>query len=256
MTQKKKMLRAVLPLSLFLLFLFCINVYIILVFPYKELVYKSRVFVAPKRSIEHVALGYKDILADGLWLRVIQDFDVCDQNRGVEGQSQIDPDRIFNCERGWVYSMIDVITHLAPRFRMPYATGATVLSVVVDDIRGATLIFDKALAQFPTDWSIQYRAAYHYLFENQNKEKAAQLLVKAARNGGPIWLNSLAARLYTETGQAYLGKIVLEDFLKKHKKSANQAMVDRIKMRLEKVNKVLKKEQKLLLPRNNNQESM
>ncbi|MCB0419755.1 MAG: hypothetical protein KDD61_02095 [Bdellovibrionales bacterium] len=232
--------------SLLLILLFSMNVFFVLVFPFKQLVYENRVFVAPKRSIEHITLGYNDITADALWLRLIQDYDVCDQKRGKKGQSQIDPDRIYNCQMGWVYNMLDVITHLAPRFRMPYATGATVLSVVVDDIVGATKIFDKAIMQFPKDWSIHYRAAYHYLFENGDKEKAARHLVIAAKNGGPFWLNSLAAKLYSESGQALLGKIVLEDFLKRH---GDHIGKERIEKRLKKINEVLKKQEELLLPR-------
>ena len=39
------------------------------------------------------------------------------------------------------------------------------------DREGARLIFEKGLRQFPQDWSLAYAAAYHYLFEIQEKTK-------------------------------------------------------------------------------------
>jgi hypothetical protein len=94
---------------------------------------------------------------------------------------------------------------------MPFATGAVALSVIITDVEGASKIFDKAVRTFPKDWPILYRAAYHALFEEKNKEKAARLLIASAEAGGGEWFYSLAQRLYLEEGQRELAMRLYED---------------------------------------------
>jgi hypothetical protein len=162
-------------------------------------------FIPPPPIFRHFHFGYNETLADLFWIRVVQDFSVCEEaidsfagtNAGV------------TCRKGWVFQMLDLVTDLAPRFQMPYYYGATNLSVLVNDPSGAKIIFDKGLKQMPDVWDISYRAAYHYLIELKDKETAAKLLIQAGKNGAPPWVFSLAGRLYTEEGKAFLAKSVL-----------------------------------------------
>lgn len=156
--------------------------------PFKE--DEPRLLVAPPPGLEYLHFGYNEPIADSLWLRAIQDFDYCE----AEIAAQV-------CQgSGWLYQMLDTITNLSPQYRIVYATGASTLSVIVNDIEGASKFFDKAVIAFPKDWPILYRAAYHALIEEKNNRKAADLLVAAAKNGGNSWFNSLAAKLYGESG--------------------------------------------------------
>lgn len=172
--------------------------------------------VAPTLALRHFTLGFDELLADSLWLRLIQDYDLCEQQRAEEGAPRIGVNRVSDCRKGWVFHMLNVITELAPKFRMPYATGGVALSVLVDDVEGATILINKAVRRFPHDWPILYRASYHFLFELDDKSRAAELMVRAAQNGGPDWLPLLAARLYTKAGKAYLGHSVLSHFEKQY----------------------------------------
>lgn len=86
------------------------------------------------------------------------------------------------------------------------------LSVLQDDIEGAEELFVKAAESFPTDWPILYRAAYHFLYEGNDPEKAAKYLDQAAKQGGPEWLKSLAARLYEKEGRKEIALKVLTDY--------------------------------------------
>ena len=36
-----------------------------------------KVYIPPPQHIHHLAFGYKESMADGFWLRAIQDFEVC-----------------------------------------------------------------------------------------------------------------------------------------------------------------------------------
>jgi hypothetical protein len=167
-----------------------------------------RRFVAPPPVFRYFHFGYNETMADVFWIRVVQDLAVCDP---AESPGQAPPKV---CTDSWVFRMLDLITDLAPQFGMPYYYGATNLSVLVNDSKGAKIIFDKGLRAMPDSWDIAYRAAYHYMIELNDKEKAAELLVRAGKLGAPQWVFALAGRLYTEEGKAFLAKSVLLEQLR------------------------------------------
>lgn len=181
----------------------------------------QRHLIPPPNGIEHITFGMKEQTADGLWIRAIQDFDYCEQKL----------DQV-NCQNnGWVWQMLDTVTNLAPQFRIVYATGTLALSVIVSDIQGASKLFDKAVKAFPKDWPILYRAAYHALYEENNKEKAAELLIRTAQNGGPDWTYSLAGKLYTQAGKLELTEKLIQDLISQE---APEALIEHMKKRLAK----------------------
>lgn len=195
--------------------------------------------VPPPQFVEHMAFGYHESFADSLWLRTIQDFEECsilkENPESYYGESaykmpekiQVEDPRLDktlieslkntprqrkNCGKGWSFTMMDAATNLAPRFRAPYLYGATALSVLLEDYDGAKLMYDKGVKNYPHDWMILYRAAYHYLFDRRDLKTAAELMNRAGEEGAPVWVKSLAARLYTQAGQAELGLSLLRQF--------------------------------------------
>ncbi len=170
----------------------------------KGLLDRPRDLLSPPLGIEHFTFGHRDLTADAFWIRAIQDFDYC----------EVQVSKNVCSGKGWLFRMLDAITELSPKFRMPYATGALALSVMVSDIPGATRIFDKAVIQFPNDWPILYRAAYHYLYEVKNKKKAADLFIRAGRSGAPPWVFSLAGGLYNESKERVAAEAVLAEMIK------------------------------------------
>lgn len=158
-------------------------------------------FVNPQKNLEHFTFGYRDLVADLLWLRVIQDMEVCDR-----------PLQNAQCPQSWVYRMVDKVTDLSPRFRIVYATVPLILSLSVRDSDGAILLFEKSLKYFPNDWPILYRGGSLYLFDRDDKLKAAEYFTRAEKNGGPGWLVSLATRLYTEAGRGELAERLIQDY--------------------------------------------
>ena len=206
----------------------------------------AKALIPPPEHIEHFSFGYNENVSDSLWLRVIQDIDYCDTTRGSatemmkmrkDGQK---PD-FCHAELGWTYRLIDAITRLTPQFRMPYNHGATIMSVTVGDKEGARRIFERGLENFPTDWSLHYRAAYHYLYELQQPKRAADLLVLAGKNGAPQWVYALAAKTYTAEGQALLAKSVLQSVLDE---DPDAKYAERLKERLREVEQTLQAEAK------------
>lgn len=130
-------------------------------------------------------------IADSLWVRAIQDFDYCEKLRNER-----------DCRnKSWLFTILNAVTELSPDFLIGHRYGALALSVIVSDIEGASLIYDKAVERFPKSWSIPYNAGVHSLIEEKNPKKAAVYLELAAKRGAPPWLYSLSAKLYSETGQ-------------------------------------------------------
>ncbi len=186
----------------------------------------------PPQHMTLMSFGYNEVIADTLWMRVIQDFDLCKPN-SPEGT-----DQRADCEKGWTFQMLDQITQLSPKFRLAYIYGAVMLTVINEDHGGATILFERGLVNFPTDWSLAYKAAYHYIGEVKNPIRAAELLTIAGNNGAPRWVLSLAGKLYTEAGQAELARAVLLETLERH---PDDDFTPRLRQRLKEAEDILQK---------------
>ncbi|WP_413582079.1 tetratricopeptide repeat protein [Bdellovibrio sp. HCB288] len=162
-------------------------------------------YIAPPPMLERFTFGYSEIMADTIWIRAIQDMDYCDEVSGKVGEVSV-------CANdSWLYKMIDTITNLSPKFRAPYAVGSLALTILITDVDGATKVFEKAVKEFPSDWPILYRAAYHYMYEVKDNKRAAELLIQAADHGAPPWTRTLAGRLYSDSGNLDLAKSLLQN---------------------------------------------
>lgn len=193
----------------------------------------------PPKYMEWFHFGFRESMADSLWLRWIQDADFCQvygtsitNLNGTEAAKANPTDLTINprhriCDNSWAFKMLDAITRLAPKFKMPYLAGSILLAVLIEDYKGADVLFDRAVEQFPNDWQILYRASYHKLFDNHEYKAGADLLLKASQLGAPPWLKMLAARSYSRAGQAEFGIKILEDLKKTLKEKAQIESVDK-----------------------------
>jgi hypothetical protein len=173
----------------------------------------------PPPYLKYYSFGFNESLADSLWLRYIQDLQKC-RLFGHIGEKKT------TCDRGWSFQMLDEITDLAPKFRMPYSVGPLSLSVLVDDYDGAGILFEKAIKAFPNDWQILYKAAYYYIYDKKDPMRAAHLLLQAQKNGGPEWLALLASKLYDRSGQLVLGITTLKSYLEQIRDPAIRKRVE------------------------------
>lgn len=207
-------------------------------FPKPSQVERVKYLNPPPEMIEHFHFGFGDSMADSFWLRWIQDSDYCQTYIEPVKKLEVVPD-VFKtdsllanprhkvCDNSWSFKMLDTVTKLAPKFAMPYLTGAVSLSILVEDFEGATVIFNRAIDNFPNEWPILYRAAYHFLYDKKDLPKAAELMDRAAKQGGPVWLSSLAARLYSRTGQIALGLQTLKAHRETLKEPSQQEFMDK-----------------------------
>ncbi len=203
------------------------------------------ILLTPPSELRYFTLGYNESVSDSLWIRAIQDLDLCEQSKADVNGSAKEPSESqkqqtlpSRCNKGWVYRMLDSISELTPKFRSPYLYGSIALSVIVDDREGATAIFEKGLKHFPKDWKLAYQGAYHYIWEVRDERRAADLLIQAGKNGAPDWVFALAAKLYAKDGRALLARTVLEDALQNVDDPESESAL-RIKKRLNEINKQL-----------------
>ena len=191
---------------------------------------ESRPHLLPPSTLKYFTFGYSELVADTIWLRTIQDFDYCENKiERVRARNEA-PD--WRCDHGWVFHMIDTVTELAPRFRDAYLSGGLFLSILVNDISGATTVFDKGVARFPSDGKINYYAGYHALIEEKNEKKAAGLFEAAVRNGAPAWVAGLAANIYKKEGKLEISKQIIIETLDR---SPDPAVADHLKNKLKEI---------------------
>ncbi len=204
---------------------------------YKE----SQIRVFPNFNARYALMGYSLPVSDSILIKLLVNFGFC-ENQEVDPRKQNQGKNIdiiltaniygSRCHKGWFFQWVDFMTELDPRFKSPYSTFGTILSVLVDDREGARLIFEKGLKRFPNDWVLNYRAAYHYLYEMQDAEKAAELMIRSYKNGGPHFLAALAAQLYTRSGKAAFAKTFLLEFIQENPDSIH---IDQIRKRLQEI---------------------
>lgn len=183
-----------------------------------------RDLIAPPPQLNRFSFGYQEVIADTLWIRAVQDFDYCDKAIGKN----------ICINNSWLFKMLDTITDLSPNFRIPYAAGGLALTVIITDIDGATKIFDKGVKAFPNDWTITYRAAYHYLYELNNKKRAAELLIQTGQNGGPSFVYALAGRLYSDSGNVELAEALLREMTESKQ---DPLIIERLRKKIESMRK-------------------
>lgn len=200
---------------------------------------KKPLLYAPPDTIKYFLFGYKEIFSDILWIRLLQDFGYCEQNRGGNSfnkdGARKGPNRTPLCSLGWNYQMLNLILDITPNFYAAALQGPISLSTVTDDIDGASLLFDKVTKAYPNDWRINYQAAYHFSIEVEDYKKAAFYFEVAARNGAPDWLLFSSARLNTLAGRYDLAKSTLLDYLKMA--GRNEKLRKRILLKIDEIEK-------------------
>ncbi|MCB0391857.1 MAG: hypothetical protein KDD58_11230 [Bdellovibrionales bacterium] len=220
----------------------------------------KKLFIPPPEQIKLMTFGYHENLADSLWLRWVQNPEECgkekisrtvfednfqgykEENKGKQDLSLgFDREKRKVCDKGWSFLMLDAVTNLAPKFRYSYLVGTTILSVLVEDHEGAALLYDKALKNFPDDWKLFYGAAYHFMFELDDIERAAKYLRRAGDLGAPHWVYSLASKLYTKSGQVFLGITSLKQYKVYLEKTGETKKIKEIDERISQLESQLRK---------------
>jgi tetratricopeptide (TPR) repeat protein len=131
-------------------------------------------------------LGYRNIVADFIWLKAVQNFAGRNQTRA-----------------GYLaaYHATDVATDLNPDFVHAYKASGTILSVWAKMPHESVAILKKGVQYNPTIWELPFFLGYDYYYELHDPQTAAKYFQEAAGlPGAPGWLGKLAARMTVQAG--------------------------------------------------------
>ncbi len=200
---------------------------------------KNNIYIIPPKEMVHFSFGFQEAFASLMWIRLLQDIDICEQGKKKSYNVGSSIDEILTsdmppsrCHEGWVFHMLDRITDFSPRFLYAYVHGGVLLSIVVDDREGARQMMEKGLKEFPDHYNLNYNAAYHYLAEVRDPQRAAYLMKRTHELGGPSWLSLLAARLYAKGGMKEAGITLLNELIEN---SSDPDFVEAAQERLKKM---------------------
>lgn len=174
--------------------------------------------------VKYFSFGFEKPIVDGFWIRFLQELDVF--NQADIAEPHLCPDKTSS----WHFHIMNQAFDLDPRFYEIMVHAPLLVSVTINDPKGASVLFDKSVASFPDDWRILYRASYQAQIEEKNFQKAANLLYRAGKSGAPSWVMSLAGGLYNQTGNRKMAEQIYEDLLKDSK---DEETAHRLKLKLD-----------------------
>lgn len=101
----------------------------------------------------------------------------------------------------WMFHRFNTISILEPLFYENYAFGGPYLSIIKDDIKGATFIYNKGLSEYPDDFYLLKNAAFHFHFEVEDYQRSREIHQRLMNHKSinPILYSSLA-RIESEMG--------------------------------------------------------
>ena len=136
----------------------------------------------PNGSVLKIAsLGYREVVADFLWLQVIQ----------AMGDKQV-PEEVGQ----WIYHALDVVTTLDPKFVLAYEAGGHALCTIVVMPEESNRLLEKGIRHNPQEWRLPFLLGINYFFEFGDNQKAADAMALAARvPGSPDIVARFAARM-------------------------------------------------------------
>ncbi|BCA54481.1 conserved exported protein of unknown function [Nitrospira sp. KM1] len=143
------------------------------------------------------SLGYREVLADLLWLQTIQ----------VMGE------RKLSDEQGqWLYRAFDIITTIDPTFVRVYETGAHALCSLVLMPEESNRLLEKGMRHNPQEWRLPFILGINYYFEIGDDKRAADAMALASRlPGAPDYTARLAAKLYVNAKTPEMGIELLQE---------------------------------------------
>jgi tetratricopeptide (TPR) repeat protein len=168
--------------------------------------------------LKTVSLGYSSVIADLLWLEVVQGIG---EKQATESGYQ------------WIYHAADVVTTLDPKFEYSYQNAGIALAALGKQYELSNKILLKGIKNMPDDWQIPFYLGFNYFFYlNDTQNAAVYMSLAASLPGHSDYLPGLAARLYVEAKDPNLAI----DFLKNIYQDAKDEDVKRqIEIRIREV---------------------
>lgn len=212
------MKRKVLPLFLFIpLFISLYFVQIQVDQSSSKLSKGEMLSLLPKGDLlKSISLGYSTVIADLLWLEVVQ----------AIGEKQVN-------ESGyqWIYHAVDVVTTLDPKFEYSYQIAGIALATIGKQYELSNQILLKGIKNTPEDWRLPFYLGFNYYFYLNDYQNAAKYIsLSASLPGHSAYLPGFAARLYVEANDPDLALEFLKQvYLESKDENTREQIAIRIK---------------------------
>jgi hypothetical protein len=168
--------------------------------------------------LKFVSLGYQNVVADLIWLRIIQVF----------GDRTVTEDG-YN----WIYNALDAVTTLDPQFVQAYLAGSMTLTVMADHVEQSNRILEKGIAADLEEWRIPFTLGFNYFnFLRDYRHAAKYVEMAATMPGTPDWLPLLAARLHVQADDPQLA---LEFITRVYEATTDEGLKVKLEIRIKEV---------------------
>jgi hypothetical protein len=144
--------------------------------------------------------GFEGLMAGIYWLRAVQYY-------GSE--------RAFSSNKSYqnLAPLIEITNALDPRLELAYRYGALFLAEPWPNGPGkpeaGIEVLERGIRNLPVSWRIRWDLGNLYYFFLHDHEKAADVLLRAAKiQGAPFWLESLAASMLGKGGDRVTARAV------------------------------------------------
>jgi tetratricopeptide (TPR) repeat protein len=166
--------------------------------------------------LKSFSLGYFSVIADLLWLEVVQ----------AIGEKQIS-------DSGYqgIYHAVDVVTSLDPKFDYSYQIAGIALASLGKQYDLSNKILLKGIQNTPEDWKLPFYLGFNYYFYLNDYQNAAKYIsLSATLPGHPAYLPGFAARLYVQANDPDLALDFLKQiYLDSKDESTKEQIENRIK---------------------------
>lgn len=143
---------------------------------------QERYFLPNAKLLKAGVMGHDEAAADLLWIRSIL----------------ISADFIENCEQkegDWLYTMLQAIVHLEPKWKSVYHYGGLMMDLC-DNIDGSDALYEQGFEVFPEESRFAFMLSTNASNHHDDVEKALHWMQKAAAvpNAAP-WFSAAVAGL-------------------------------------------------------------
>jgi len=177
-------------------------------------------FLVPSQFSRILACGYKGLLADFQFLRVLTFYG----DRSANQQPLTTED--------WDYfrDSIDVLTDLDPYFYDPYVLTEGLLTWDAGRFEDANTLLAKGARYRSNDWRLPYFIGFNHFFFLKDYAAGSEHIMAASRlPGSPSYLPTLAARLAYYGGKSQTAVLFLKQMLAGN---SDERLAQRLQLRL------------------------
>lgn len=138
--------------------------------------------------IKNFNLGFRRLGSSFLWISTIIESDI-DHYKKKDLNS-------------WMFLRFNSISELEPKFYENYSFGGMYLSIIKDDLPGASLLYNKGLRYYGDDFSLLRDAGFHFYFEAKDYKRAYEITQTAKKyHPKKFALMGMTTRLEAENGK-------------------------------------------------------